>query len=81
MNWEGCSGTPRELPHLWSFRPEGDALIYVYTDQQPGQWLIRATDNHKLGSGARLKATDARNLSKPVKTALRTKDKVATSSD
>jgi hypothetical protein len=29
-----------------------------------------------LGSGARLKATDARNLPKPVKVALGTKDKV-----
>jgi hypothetical protein len=48
---------------------------------QSGQWLIRATDNHRLGSGARLKATDVRNLPKPVKVALRTKDKVAKSPD
>jgi hypothetical protein len=34
-----------------------------------------------LGSGARLKATDARNLPKPVKMALRTNDKVAKGSD
>jgi hypothetical protein len=32
-----------------------------------------------LGSGARLKATHARNLPKPAKVALRTKDKVAIS--
>jgi hypothetical protein len=30
-----------------------------------------------MESGARLKATDARNLPKPVKVALRTRDKVA----
>jgi hypothetical protein len=32
---------------------------------------------HRLESGTRLKATDARNLPKPVKVALRTRDKVA----
>jgi hypothetical protein len=42
---------------------------------------IRATDKHRLGSGARLKATDARNLPKPVKVALRTSDKVAQTQD
>jgi hypothetical protein len=73
-------GTPkRELPHLRSFRLEGGALMYVCTNQQSDQWLIRATDNHRLGSGARLKATDARNLPKPIKVALRTRDKVAKS--
>jgi hypothetical protein len=44
-------------------------------------WLIRATDNHRLGSGVRLKATYARNLPKPVKVVLRTRDKVAKSPD
>jgi hypothetical protein len=38
---------------------------------------MRATDNHRLQSGTMLKATDARNLPKPVKVALRTRDKVA----
>jgi hypothetical protein len=51
--------------------------LYICTDQQSGQWLVRATDNHTLGSGATLKATDARNLPKPVKVALMTRDKVA----
>jgi hypothetical protein len=73
-------GTPKgELPHLKSFRLEGGALMYVCADQQSGQWLIRAIDNHMLGSGARLKATDARNFPKPIKVALRTRDKVAKS--
>jgi hypothetical protein len=46
------------------------------TDQQSGQWFIRAINDNRLGSGARLKAMDARNLPKSVKVALRTKDKV-----
>jgi hypothetical protein len=45
--------------------------------QQSSQWLIKATDNYRLESGARLKATDARNLPKPVKVTLRIRDKVA----
>jgi hypothetical protein len=36
-----------------------------------GQWLIRAIDNHRLGSGARLEAMDAKILPMPVKVALR----------
>jgi hypothetical protein len=42
---------------------------------------MRAIDNYRLVSGARLKATDARNLPKPVKVALRTRDKVAQTQD
>jgi hypothetical protein len=57
-------GTPTELPHLKSYRLEGGAhththiyiYIYICGDQQSGQWLIRATDNYRLGSGARLNA-------------------------
>jgi hypothetical protein len=66
---------------LRSFKMEEGALIYACAKQQPGQWLIRATYIHRLGSGARLKAMDARNLPKPVQVVLRTKDKVATNSD
>jgi hypothetical protein len=63
-------GTPKgELLHLKSFRLEAGELMYVCADQQSGQWLIRA--NHRLGSGARLKVMDARNLPKPAKVALR----------
>jgi hypothetical protein len=36
-------------------------------EQQSGQWLIKTIDNHRLGSGGRLKATEAKNLPKPVK--------------
>jgi hypothetical protein len=53
----------------------------VQADQQSGQWLIRTNYNHRLGSGARLKATDARNVPKSIKAALRTGDKVAKSPD
>jgi hypothetical protein len=56
-----------EGPHLISYRLVGGALIYVCADQQSSQWLIKAIDNHRLKSGTRLKATDARNLPKPVK--------------
>lgn len=75
-------GTPKgELPHLRSFRLEGEALVYVCADQHSGQWLIRSTDNNWLGSGARLKATNARNLPKPANVTLKMKDKVAESPD
>jgi hypothetical protein len=43
-----------ELPHLKSHRLEGGALICICADQQSGQWLIKAIDNHILGTGARL---------------------------
>jgi hypothetical protein len=66
-----------ELPHLKSYRLKGGSLIYTCVDQQSGQWLIKTTDNHRLGSGGRLKATEAKNLPKPVKVALRVKENVA----
>jgi hypothetical protein len=66
-----------KLPHLRSFRLEGCALMYVYADQQSVQWLIKATDNHRWGSGGRLKVADTTNLPNPVKVALRMKNKVA----
>jgi hypothetical protein len=40
-----------------------------------------AIDNQRLGSGTRLKATDARNLTKPVKVSLRIRDKVVQTQD
>jgi hypothetical protein len=39
------------------------------------------SNNHRLGSGARLNTTNARNIPKPIKAALRTKDKVAQTQD
>jgi hypothetical protein len=66
-----------ELPRLKSYKLEGGALIYMCADQHSSQRLIKTTDNHRLESGARLKATDARNLPKPIMVALRIRDKVA----
>jgi hypothetical protein len=66
-----------ELPHMKSYRLEEGPLIYICADQQSGKWLIKAADNHRLESRARLKATDARNLTKPIKVALKIRDKVA----
>jgi hypothetical protein len=70
-----------ELPHIKSYRLERGALIYTCADQQSGQWLIRAIDKHRLGSGARLKETDAWNLPKPIKVALRVRDNIAQTQD
>jgi hypothetical protein len=73
-------GTPKgELLHLKSFRLEAGMITYVCADQQSGKWLTRAIDNHRLESGVRLKVTDARNLPKPVKVALRTRENIAKS--
>jgi hypothetical protein len=66
-----------ELPHMKSDKLEGGALIYMCVGQQSGQWLIKAIDNYRLESGVRRKATDARNLPRPVKVALRMMDRVA----
>jgi hypothetical protein len=66
-----------EIPHLKTYRLEGGALIYTCGDQQSGKWHIETIDNSRLESGARLKETDASNLPKPIKVALRNKDKVA----
>jgi hypothetical protein len=76
-----CRTPTGELPHLKSYRLEGGSLIYICPDQQSGQWLVKATDNHRLGTGTRLKVTDVRKLPKPVKVALRTRDKVAQTQD
>jgi hypothetical protein len=39
----------RDLLHLKYYRWGGGALIYVCVDLQSGQWLVRATDNHRMG--------------------------------
>jgi hypothetical protein len=63
-----------EMPHLKSYRLKGNALIYICADQQSGQWLVKAIGSHRLESGTRLKATDGKNLPKPVKVGLRIMD-------
>jgi hypothetical protein len=63
---EALRRTPlAELPRLKSYRLEGGALIYMCVDQQSGQWLIKTIGSHGLGSGDRLKATEAKNRSSP----------------
>jgi hypothetical protein len=76
-----CRTPIGELPHRKSYRLEGGTLIYRCADQQSSQWLVKAIDNHRLGTGAKLKVTGARNLPKPVKVALRTRDKVIQTQD
>jgi hypothetical protein len=49
--------------------------------QQSGQWLSKAINYHRLETGTRLKVTDARNLPKPVKVALRVRNNVAQTQD
>jgi hypothetical protein len=66
-----------EIQHLKSYRLDRGALIYMFADQQSGQWLIKATDNYRLESDARLKATHASNIPNPAKVALRIRDRVA----
>jgi hypothetical protein len=70
-----------ELPHLNSYRLEGGALIYICADQHSGQWLIKAIDNHRVGTGARLKFADARNLTELVKVGLWMRDNFAQTQD
>jgi hypothetical protein len=70
-----------ELLRLKSYRLEGGALIYLCVDPQSGQWLIRAVDNNELGSRGKLKATEAKNLPKPVKVALRVRENIAKNSE
>jgi hypothetical protein len=67
----------RELPNQKSYRLKGNALIYMYVVQQSVQWLIKALDKNRLEAGVRLKATDANNLPKPFKVALRIRDRAA----
>jgi hypothetical protein len=53
----------------------------VCTDQQSGQWLIRATDNSRMKSGVRRRASDAKHLPKPAKVTLRAWEKFAQSQE
>jgi hypothetical protein len=75
-------GTPiGELPRWSPTDFSGGALIYIYVDQQSGQRLLRAIDNHRLESVARLKATEAKNLQKPLKVTVNSKDKIVRNQD
>jgi hypothetical protein len=68
--------TPRERRlRIRSYRLESGTLIYVCTEQQSGHWLIEAINGHRLREGTMLKAIDTKDLLRPVKMALRTRDK------
>jgi hypothetical protein len=54
--------------YLRSFRLERGAPMYVCDNQESDQWLITATDDHRLGPRARLMALDAKIILKPVLT-------------
>jgi hypothetical protein len=49
--------------------------MYIYADQQSGQWLKNAMHGHKFMEETTLRAIDAKDLPKSVKMALRTGDK------
>jgi hypothetical protein len=81
MNIWGLMVSSLEVEAVISYRLEGGVLIYRCANQQSDKWLVKAIDNHRLGTGARLKVTDARNLLKPVRVALRMRDKVSQTQD
>jgi hypothetical protein len=64
--------------NLKKISPNGSWTRRVCADLQSGQWLVRAIENYRSESKTRLKATDARNLSK---VALRTQNNVAQTQD
>jgi hypothetical protein len=65
-------------PLLRSYRLDEGTIFYACADQRSVDWLITAIHGFQIREGVRLKAIDAKHLPKPVKMALRTKDKVAT---
>jgi hypothetical protein len=67
-----------ERPLLRSYSLERGISFYACADQRSVDWLIAVLHGFQIREGARLKETDAKHFPKPVKMALRTKDKVAT---
>jgi hypothetical protein len=65
-------------PLLRSYRLETGTIFYACADQRSVDWLVTAFHGFQIRKGVRLKATEAKHLPKPVKMALRTKDKEAT---
>jgi hypothetical protein len=63
---------------LRSYRLEKGIIFYACANQRSVHWLIAALHGFQIREGARLKATDTKHLPKPIKMALRQKDKVAT---
>jgi hypothetical protein len=63
-------------PLLRYYRLERDVLFYVCDHQRSVDRLIAALHGFKIRDGARLKATDAKHLPKPVTMALRMAESV-----
>jgi hypothetical protein len=64
-------------PLLRSYRLGRGIIFYACADQRSVDWLVTALHGYQIREGARLKAIDAKHLPKPIKMALRTKEKVA----
>ena len=64
--------------HFSNPRLERGTVLYACADQRSVNWLVTGLYGFHIREGARLKAIDAKHLPKPIKMALRTKDKVAT---
>jgi hypothetical protein len=73
-----CEIPDGEHPLLQSSRLERGIIFYACADHKSVDWLNAALHGFQIREGARLKATDAKHLCKPVKMAVRTKDKVTT---
>jgi hypothetical protein len=65
-------------PLLPSYKLQRDTFPYTYADLRRVDWLIAALHGFQIREGARLEATDAKHLPKPIKMALRTGDEVST---
>jgi hypothetical protein len=63
--------------HFLDPRLERGTIFYACADQRSVDWFITALHGFQITMETRLKATDTKHLPKPVKMALRTKDKVA----
>lgn len=63
------------LPWLRCYGLEGGALTYVCADQESGDWFIQTINWHRFGKETVLKATEAKDILRPVKMTLRTWDK------
>lgn len=73
---EAFKSIPRHsLLLLRFYRLKGRQLTYVCTNQQSGHWLNEAINDHRFGKGTMLMATDAKDLWRSIKMALKTWDK------
>lgn len=62
------------LPRLRSFSLQDGALVYYCDDQQSANWLQKNIQGARIKENTILKVVDPKDLPKPVKVALRTRD-------